>query len=297
MRYQFIQQHKHEFSVVKMCQVLKVSKGSFYKWLIRKPSKRAMYQHYLTTEIKQIHEQSKRRYGSPRIAKELKMRGLKASKVLVAKLMRADEIKSIIRKKYVVTTDSKHKYPVVENKLNRQFEAQKKNEVWVSDLTYVGTKEGWVYLTTVIDLWDRKAIDWALSHSMYAKETSIAAFKMALQNRPIQAKQTLLFHSDRGIQYACEEFTNEISKHKNMERSMSRKGNCWDNAVAESFFKTLKTELIYHQKYHTKKQAELSIFEYIETFYNTSRRHQHLNNLTLLELQQVINNNNLKNAA
>lgn len=280
-----------------MCKVLEVNKGGYYKWLDRKPSQRAMYQHYLTTEIKQIYEQSKRRYGSPRIAKELKMRGFKASEVLVAKLMRNNEIRSIIRKKYVVTTDSKHKYPVVENKLNRQFEVEKKNEVWVSDLTYVGTGEGWVYLTTVIDLWDRKVIGWALSHTMTAKETSVAAFKMALQNRPIKTNQALIFHSDRGIQYACEEFTNEINNHKNIQRSMSRKGNCWDNAVAESFFKSLKTELIYHQKYHTKKQAELSIFEYIETFYNTNRRHQHLNNLTLLEFQQLIKNNNLKNVA
>ena len=280
-----------------MCKVLEVNKGGYYKWLDRKPSQRAIYQQYLTTEIKQIYEQSKRRYGSPRIAKELKMRGLKASEVLVAKLMRDNKIRSIIRKKYVVTTDSKHKYPVVENKLNRQFEVEKKNEVWVSDLTYVGTAEGWVYLTTVIDLWDRKVIGWALSHTMMAKETSVAAFKMALQNRPIKTNQALIFHSDRGIQYACEEFTNEINNHKNIQRSMSRKGNCWDNAVAESFFKSLKTELIYHQKYHTKKQAELSIFEYIETFYNTNRRHQHLNNLTLLEFQQLIKNNNLKNVA
>jgi transposase InsO family protein len=132
---------------------------------------------------------------------------------------------------------------------------------------------------------------------MTAKDTSIAALKMALQNRPLKYKENLLFHSDRGIQYACEEFTSEVNKGKNIDRSMSRKGNCWDNTVAESFFKTLKTELVYHQKYDTRKQAELSIFEYIEAFYNTSRRHKHLNNLTLLEFQKLINNNNLKNAA
>jgi transposase InsO family protein len=280
-----------------MCKVLQVSKGAYYKWLEKKPSKRAIYQQYLTTEIKQIYKQSKKRYGSPRITEELKTRGIKASESLVAKLMRANEIRSIIRKKYVVTTDSKHKYPVVENILNQTFKVQEKNEAWVSDLTYISTREGWVYLTTVIDLWDRKVIGWALSHTMAAKETSVAALKMALQNRPIITNQNLIFHSDRGIQYACEEFTNEVKKYKNMERSMSRKGNCWDNAVAESFFKTLKTELIYHQKYETKKQAELAIFEYIETFYNTIRRHKHLNNLNLLEFQQLVNNNNLKYVA
>jgi transposase InsO family protein len=280
-----------------MCKVLQVSKSGYYKWLVRKPSARVIFNQYLVTEIKQIYNKSKRRYGSPRISKELNMNGVKASKVLVAKLMRAHMIRSIIRKKYVVTTDSKHKYPVVENKLNQQFDVKKENEVWVSDLTYVATKEGWVYLTTVIDLWDRKVIGWALSHTMTAKDTSVAALRMALQNRPLKENENLLFHSDRGIQYACEEFTNEVNQRKNIERSMSRKGNCWDNAVAESFFKTLKTELVYHQKYDTRKQAELSIFEYIETFYNTTRRHKHLNNLTLLEFQKLINNNNLKNAA
>ncbi len=295
MRYKFIEQHTFEFSVVKMCQVLQVSTSGYYKWIAHKPSARTLYNQYLVTEIKQIHEQSKRRYGSPRIAKELEMRNIRASEVLVAKLMKIHAIRSIIRKKYVVTTDSKHKYSVVENLLNRQFNVKEANEAWVSDLTYVHTQEGWVYLTTVVDLFDRKVIGWALSHTMMAKETSVAAFKMALQNRPLNASKSLLFHSDRGIQYACEEFTTEVEKYKNINRSMSRKGNCWDNAVAESFFKTLKTELVYHHKYETRKQAELSIFEYIETFYNTTRRHQHLNNLTFIEFIQFVNK--LKNAA
>jgi transposase InsO family protein len=275
---------------------MKISKSGYYKWLIGVPSKRSLYNQQLLLEIKRVHEQSKKRYGSPRIAKELQMQGIQVSKQLVAKLMRANEIRSIIRKKYVVTTDSKHKYPVVENKLNREFEVKKENKVWVSDLTYVSTKEGWVYLTTVIDLLHRKVIGWALSSTMMAKDTSVAAFKMALQNSSITTNQKLIFHSDRGIQYACEEFTNELSKHKNIERSMSRKGNCWDNAVAESFFKSLKTELVYHHNYQTRHQAELSIFEYIETFYNKIRRHKHLNNLTILEYQQLIFNQ-LNNAA
>ncbi len=297
MRYKFIQQHTHEFSVVKMCKVLQVSNSGYYKWMLQKPSTRIVFNQNLVTEIKKIYEQSKRRYGSPRITKELNMQNIKASEVLVAKLMRANAIKSIIRKKYVVTTDSSHKYPVVCNKLNQQFEVKEKNEVWVSDLTYVSTKEGWVYLTTVIDLLDRKVIGWALSSTMMAKDTSVSAFKMALQNRPLKPSKPLIFHSDRGIQYACEEFTKEVNKHKNIERSMSRKGNCWDNAVAESFFKSLKTELIYHQKYNTRKQAELSIFEYIETFYNINRRHKHLKNLTISEFNHLFHNHNLNNAA
>jgi transposase InsO family protein len=155
--------------------------------------------------------------------------------------------------------------------------------------------QGWVYLTTVIDLFDRKVIGWALSETMKTKDTILSAFNMALINRPLKNKE-LIFHSDRGIQYACEEFIGELNKHKTITQSMSRKGNCWDNAVAESFFKTLKVELIYHNKYQTRKQAELSIFEYIETFYNTKRRHKHLNNLTITEYHKSINNN-LKNAA
>jgi transposase InsO family protein len=280
-----------------MCKVLQVSKSGYYKWLVRKPSERSLFNQYLIEEIKQAHEKSKKRYGSPRIAKELQMKGIKASVNRIAKLMQQEQIRSIVRKKYVVTTDSKHKYPVVENKLNRQFQVQQKNAAWVSDITYIDTKEGWLYLTSVIDLMDRKVIGWALSDTMYAKDTSLAALQMAFINRPIKPTDALIFHSDRGIQYACEEFTSSINKQQNIIRSMSRKGNCWDNAVAESFFKTLKTELIYHHKYATRQEAKLSIFEYIETFYNTVRRHKHLNNLTLLEFQNLINNNNFKNAA
>jgi putative transposase len=279
-----------------MCQVLKVSSSGYYKWLRRTVSNRELRNKMIVKEIQAIYRNSKGRYGSPRIAKELNMNGIKASKVLVAKLMKQEHLRSIVKKKYKITTDSSHKYPVVENVLNREFTADTNNKVWVSDITYVNTLQGWTYLTTVIDLHDRKVIGWALSDRMYTKQTSIAALKMALINRPIKPEHKLIFHSDRGIQYACDEFVTEISKHKNIIRSMSRKANCWDNAVAESFFKTLKTELVYHHKYTTRQQAELSIFEYIETFYNTIRRHKQLNNLTIKEYNKLINNN-LKNAA
>lgn len=279
-----------------MCNVLKVSTSGYYKWLCRKPSNRAIRNAMLTKEIRSIYLAYKGRYGSPRITKELNMNGIKVSKMLVAKLMKQECLKSIVRKKYKVTTDSSHKYPIVENVLNRGFTVHATNKVWVSDITYINTAQGWTYLTTVIDLSDRKVIGWALSNTMHTRQTSIAAFKMALINRPLKQDQSIIFHSDRGIQYACEEFVTEINQYKNITRSMSRKGNCWDNAVAESFFKTLKTELVYQNKYQTRQQAELSIFEYIETFYNTKRRHKQLNNLTIKEYNQLINNN-LKNAA
>jgi putative transposase len=278
-----------------MCKVFKVSKSGYYKWIHKIPNNREIRNTMLKKDIHIIYRESKCRYGSPRITKELNMQGITVSKVLVAKLMREEHLKSIVRKKYRVTTNSSHKYPVVENVLNREFIVKAENTAWVSDITYIATRQGWLYLTTVIDLFDRKAIGWALSDTMKTSATVIPAFNMAKTNRPITSKQSLIFHSDRGIQYACEEFSSLLDAHPSIIRSMSRKGNCWDNAVAESFFKTLKTELVYHEKYQTRQEAELSIFEYIETFYNTKRRHKHLNNLTILEYQKSINNN-LKNA-
>ncbi len=278
-----------------MCDVLRVSKSGYYKWMKSIPSKQKLMRDFLTQEIHQVYRASKCRYGSPRITKELNVQGIVVSQPLVAKLMRIEKIRSIIRKKFKVTTDSSHKYPVAENKLMREFKVSEQNKVWVSDLTYIGTGTGWLYLTTVIDLFDRKVIGWALSEKMKANETTIPAFRMAIINRPIKDHKELMFHSDRGIQYACEEFTRELSKHEIITRSMSRKGNCWDNAVAESFFKTLKVELIYQNKYQNREQAAISIFEYIETWYNKNRRHKCLNNLTILEYHQL--HNNLKNAA
>jgi putative transposase len=279
-----------------MCKVLKVSRSAYYKWLVQIPSKRQIRNRMLLQHIHLVYKASHCRYGSPRITKELQMQGISVSKVLVAKLMKQACIRSIVRKKYRVTTDSSHKYPVVENILNRAFTTKEKNAAWVSDITYIGTKEGWLYLTTVIDLFDRKVIGWALSQTMKTIDTIIPAFNMATTNRPVSEDQPLIFHSDRGIQYASEEFVAAINKHPNIIRSMSRKGNCWDNAVAESFFKTLKTELVYHHKYQTRQQAASSVFEYIETFYNKKRRHKQLENLTISEYQKLFDNN-LKNVA
>lgn len=259
-------------------------------------SKRTIRNNLLWKKIEQIYYQTKGRYGSPRITKELNMQGINASEVLVAKLMRQNGLRSIVKMRYKATTDSAHKYPVVKNILNREFTVKSENTVWVSDITFIATMQGWLYLTTIIDLSDRKVIGWAMSETMKSKDTTISAFKMAQFHRPVQPHQRLIFHSDRGVQYACDEFVSELNRHKNIIRSMSRKGNCWDNAVSESFFKTLKTELVYHRKYETKQQAQLSIFQYIEAFYNITRRHSKLNNLTILEYQQLINNN-LKHVA
>lgn len=273
------------FPVEKMCKVLGLCRSSYYHWKNSKPSIRDQENKILEKMIKEIHLRSNGTYGSPRISKELKELGFSASKPRVARLMKSYGIQSKIRKKWKVTTNSSHKYPIVPNKLNREFTTENPNEVWVSDITYIATKEGWLYLTMVLDLWDRKIIGWALSKTMYAKDTVIPAWKMANDNRKITAP--LIFHSDRGIQYACKEFTNHLKQNELVTRSMSRKGNCWDNAVAESFFKTLKTELVYHQDYRTRKQAELEVFDYIETWYNRQRRHSALGGLTMLEFEKL----------
>ncbi|MBK9591679.1 MAG: IS3 family transposase [Crocinitomicaceae bacterium] len=290
--FQFIKDHQREFPVGRMCKVFKVSRSRFYEWRNYIPSNHDNENRALLFEIRRIHEQSKASYGSPRITDELKSRGFKASKPRVARLMKKNGIRAVHAKKFVVTTDSKHKYPVVENKLDRNFSAQKSAQVWVSDITYIRTMKGWLYLTIILDLYDRKVIGWALSTDMSAENTTIAAWRMAIKNRP--ATESLVFHSDRGIQYACKDFADLVASYKNVERSMSRKGNCWDNAVAESFFKTLKVEHVYRHKYLNSQEASLSVFEWIETWYNRNRRHSALGNLTINEFEKL---NQLKNVA
>lgn len=269
-----------------MCKVLKVSRSSYYFWLEERPSKRDQDNKMITDRIRASFSSSKGRYGSPRITKDLTEQGLKVSRPRVARLMRKANIKSIIQKKYVVnTTDSKHSYPVADNHLNRNFSPVLPGQSWVSDLTYIYTVEGWVYLTIIMDLYDRKVIGWALSESMKAVDTTIPAWQMALKNRPITSK--LIFHSDRGIQYACHAFTKLLKNSPSVLQSMSRKGNCWDNAVAESFFKTLKSELVYQQEFTTTEAAKRSIFEYVEIWYNRQRRHSVLGYLSPFDYNRV----------
>ncbi len=281
-------EHKNIFPVGKVCNVLKVSRSSYYAWAGGKSSKREASNIALVKEIRVVYNHSKSTYGSPRIAKELNSKGVFTSKKRVAKLMRKEGIQSKIKKKYKATTDSNHKYPVAKNILSRNFIVEELAKAWVSDITYIHTNQGWLYLTIILDLADRKVIGWALSGSLKASDTVIPAWEMAVKNRPIY--KPLLFHSDRGVQYACNEFLFQLKKNKNVIQSMSRKGNCWDNAVAESFFKTLKVECVYHYKFTTREHAELTVFEYIETWYNRNRRHSALNNLTILEFEQFNKN-------
>lgn len=284
--------YQREFPVGKMCKVFKVSRSGFYNSRNYLVSARDRENRMLLFEIQRIHEQSKASYGSPRITAELRAMGYKVSRPRVARLMKQHGIRAVHAKKFVVTTDSSHNYPVVENKLNRNFKAEAACRAWVSDITYVRTLKGWLYLTVILDLFDRKVVGWSQSYRLTATSTTIAAWKMAVKNRPLEGN--LIFHSDRGIQYCCHEFTKILGSYKQVERSMSRKGNCWDNAVAESFFKTIKVELIYNERYQSKENAALSIFEWIETWYNRNRRHSALGNKTILEYEQLMR---IKNVA
>jgi len=274
-----------------MCSVFKVIRGGFYKWAISSPSKRSIENQILETEVLQAFENSKRIYGSPRITLELRKKDIKISRPRVARMMRKAKLRSIVKKKFKITTDSSHKFPVPENVLDRDFKPGVLSAAWVSDITYIRTKKGWLYLTTVIDLGDRKIIGWALSLTMKAGDTVIPAFRMAQSRRPIIQK--LIFHSDRGVQYACNEFRSLLEKNPLIIRSMSRKGNCWDNAVAESFFKTLKAECVYQHKFTDKEQAALIVFEYIETWYNRKRLHSTLGYLSPEEFGRNLNKQNI----
>ena len=220
-----------------MCQVLGVSTSGYYRWKSSVVSKRVQRMNHIKEKITAIYFDSKQRYGSPRITIELNSLGYKISRITVAKYMKELGLKSKLSKKFKVTTDSKHNYLVVKNVLNRNFMVANPSKVWVSDITYIQTKEGFLYLTTIIDLYDRKMIGWSLSNTMSTESTTLSAWKMAMKNRAIQ--KGLIFHSDRGIQYANKKFANTIESY-GVIRSMSRKANCWDNAVAESFFKSLK---------------------------------------------------------
>jgi len=256
-----------------MCRVLKVSRSGYYAWRKRPVSARKMANDKLTEKIKEIYHQSRQTYGSPRIQAELRGNGLKYGHNRVARLMREAQLRAKQKGKFkVTTTDSNHNYPVAPNLLKQDFAASRSNEKWVSDLTYIPTAEGWLYLAAVMDLYSRRIVGWAMGHTL-ARWLTMAALQMALESR--QPPPGLLHHSDRGSQYASHDYQALLTKHQ-MQVSMSRKGNCYDNAPMESFFGTLKTELVHHRLYATRAEAKTDIFEYIEVFYNRSRRHSAL---------------------
>lgn len=285
MIYLFIKDHEKIYSIEKMCKVLEISNSSYYKWKKQVVSERQKRVILIKEAITSIYFTAKQRYGSPRITLELQNMGYQISRITVAKYMKQLGLYSKLSKKFKATTNSKHNHFVVPNILKREFTVKEPSKAWVSDITYIQTKDGFLYLTIILDLFDRKIIGWSLSNGLSTKQTTLSAWKMALKNRKIADE--LIFHSDRGIQYANKNFANMLDSFKTVTRSMSRKGDCWDNAVAESFFKSLKTELIYGNKLITKEQMELEIFEYIEIWYNKKRRHSALNYKTIEEFNKL----------
>ncbi len=272
MKYVFIEEQGSRFGLEKMCRVLKVSRSGFYAWRCRVKSMRQVKNERLLADIREAHKRSRNVYGSPRITEELKENGIQCSRNRVARLMRINGIAAKAKRRFKTTTDSRHNLPVAKNLLNRQFRVDGPDKVWVSDITYIWTTKGWLYLAIVMDLFSRKIVGWAMSDRI-TQDIVISAFLQAMWRR--KPKAGLMFHSDRGSQYAASDFRRLLSQH-GVIQSMSGKGNCYDNAVAESFFHTLKTELIYHEKYLTREHARKSVFEYVELFYNRVRRHSTL---------------------
>lgn len=265
--------------------MFKLNKSGYYDWKNRKPSNREIECKQATDQVKSIYAASKGRYGSPKVTRELNRMGLKISRPRVARIMRSEGLKSIICKKFRgATTESNHSFPVAENILKRNFSASRPSHKWVSDITYIPTDQGWLYLTIIMDLFDRKIVGWSLSTDMTTQNTVLAAWRMALINRP--ATKGLIFHSDRGVQYAAYDFK-DVLKGENTIQSMSRKGNCWDNAVAENFFKILKSEMVKHVRFRCILQAKNDIFEFIEIWYNRQRKHSYLGHKTPEEFNKI----------
>ena len=259
-----------------MCRILSVSRSGFYRWLNRAPSLREQENDQLVDQIRQIHHESHGNYGSPRITDALRQRGYKYNHKRVARLMRVNGIRSKRQRKFKVTTHSRHKRPVAANLIHRDFGAKRPDRLWTSDITYIRTREGWLYLAVFLDACSRRIVGWSMSHRL-ADELIVNAFTQAWLHR--QPPAGLIVHSDRGSQYCSRSFK-ELLIANRYRQSMSSTGNCYDNAITESFFATLKTELVCDERYRTRNQARRSIFKYIEMFYNRSRIHSALGGLS-----------------
>lgn len=275
MKYACIARHRREFPVRLMCRVLAVSPAGFYAAQRRAPSARAQRDQALRLKVREAHRKSRRRYGAPRVHAELTAQGEAVGRKRVARLMREDGLVGRRPRRFVRTTDSRHADPVAPNVLARHFGVQQvagPDRVWVSDITYVPTREGWLYLASVLDLASRRVVGWAMRDTL-EEDLALAALRMALAAR--RPSPGLLHHSDRGSQYTSGAYQVLLGAH-GLVASMSRKGDCWDNAVAESFFATLEVELLLEADWHTRDAARRTIFAYIETWYNRERRHSSL---------------------
>lgn len=281
MRFTAIEAEKADFPIAMMCRVLEVSRAGFYAWRGRPESKRAAANRSLLGKIASSFESSRRSYGSPRVCADLRAAGIHVGRHRVARLMRGAGIVARKRKRFVATTQSNHSYAVAKNVLDRQFDVKEPDRVWAADITYLATAEGWLYLAVVIDLCTRAIVGWAMSVHLDAS-LACAALRMALERR--RPAPGLLHHSDQGIQYASDDYQATLVMN-GIIQSMSRRGNCWDNAPTESFFGTLKIELVRGVIYPTRAIARTEVFEYIETFYNRTRRHSALGYLSPVDFE------------
>ena len=272
MRYQFIDDYRNTYPVQRMCKVLNVSSSGYYSWRNRVPSERKMANQEIVKQIETIHQESYETYGSPRIHKELQENGVECGENRVARLMQIHDIRAKQSKKRKLTTKANKKHPKASNLLDREFTATRPNEKWTTDITYIPTSEGWLYLAVVLDLFSRRIVGWAMSARM-TSDLVVSALNMAIAQR--QPEPGLLHHSDRGSQYTGNAYA-KLLRTNLMLSSMSRTGNCWDNAVSESLFGTVKIELTHHRSYETRREAKSDIFFYMESFYNRRRRHSTL---------------------
>jgi len=281
MRYQFIEEHRDMFYVHLMCRLLKVSRSGYYSWRIRPVSQREMANRELVKKIKAVHSNSQETYGSPRVYQELKAQCIACSENRVARLMQSHGIRAKQVKRKKVTTKANGAHPVAPNLLNGNFTAERPDEKWLADISYIPTAEGWLYLAVIMDLFTRRIVGWSMAARMTSMLVEVA-LKMALQQR--QPPPGLLHHSDRGSQYTCKDYQT-LMKSNLIEVSMSGAGNCYDNAPIESLFGTLKTELVHHRAYRTREEAKTDIFFYIEGFYNRRRRHSALGYLSPVDFE------------
>ena len=282
MRFRLIEDRRADYPVTIMCDVLGISSAGYYAWRARPESPRAVANRELVDDIKRVHRDTNGRYGSPRVHAELRAQGRGASRGRIERLMRRHGIRAIMaRPRRVRTTDSHHDFPIAPNLLERNFIAAAPNRVWLADITYVETDQGWLYLATVMDLYSRKIVGWAMADHLRA-ELPLAALAMAIATQRPNAG--LIHHSDRGVQYAAAEYR-KMMQSAGFRASMSRKADCYDNAPMESFFHTLKTELIHQQHYGTREEARRDIFAYIEGFYNRTRRHSAIGYLSPIEME------------
>ena len=281
MKYLFIAAQKAFYAIAILCDVLGVSRSGYYAWSKRPTPARTKADAALKAQIVAVHAKSRSTYGSPRVHAELQSKGLSVSRKRVERIMREEGIKARQKRRFRRTTDSKHTHPIAPNVLEREFATEAPNKVWVTDVTYIATDEGWLYLAAILDLFSRRVIGWATS-ATNDRLLALDALDRALCAR--KPRPGLLHHSDRGSPYASEDYR-EALRRRGLVASMSRSGDCWDNAVAESFFATLKAELVDHERYPTRAVATASIGDYLETFYNPARRHSHLGYKSPIEFE------------